>query len=72
MMACDTPAVEATHLDRSITIDGEQHPRAPPQWAVFLSGVIDQAHWVYSIDPSTDGGRSCSEAQIEMTFRRSE
>ena len=34
--------------------------------------VVDQDHWVYRMDWSTDGGRSWDEGQIEMTFRRSE
>ena len=34
--------------------------------------VVDQDHWVYRMDLSTDGGRSWDEGQIEMTFRRSE
>ena len=59
-------------MDRSITSHGEQYPRAPPQLAVFSSGGIDRDDWVYSIDLSTDGGRSWNEGQIEMTFRRSE
>ena len=34
--------------------------------------VVDQDHWVYRMDLSTDGGRSWDEGQIEMTFRRVE
>jgi hypothetical protein len=34
--------------------------------------VVDEDHWVYRIDLSSDGGRSWNEAQVEMTFRRSE
>jgi hypothetical protein len=34
--------------------------------------VADQDHFAYCLDVSTDGGRSWSEGQIEMSFRRSE
>ena len=34
--------------------------------------VVDQDHWVYRLDLSTDGGRTWTEGQVEMSFRRSE
>ena len=34
--------------------------------------VVDRDNWTYRMDLSTDGGRSWSEGQVEMTFRRSE
>ena len=34
--------------------------------------VADQNSWVYRMDVSTDGGRSWTEGQVEMTFKRSE
>lgn len=34
--------------------------------------VVDRDHWSYRMDLSTDGGGTWNEAQVEMSFHRSE
>ena len=59
----------------SVTVDGKNVvvvSEAPDTWSRETYRVESHDHWTYSIDLSSDGGRSWNVGQIEMNFSRKE
>jgi hypothetical protein len=59
----------------SVTVDGPTvtvASGAPDSMSREHYRVVDEDNWVYRLDASNDGGSNWNEAQIEMTFHRSE
>jgi hypothetical protein len=59
----------------SVTVDGKNVvvvSEAPDTWSRETYRAESHDHWTYSIDLSSDGGRSWNVGQIEMSFTRKE